>query len=91
MSEAKNLIPGLPLVQHLPCGVSGLTQPDAHPGLHEKQPAIPLCPPHQNTGTLAGRGYSLLLPSSPTPTAPHKDPFRLEISFLETVDVGPKK
>ena len=60
---------GLPLVHPLPCGVSGFTQPDAHPGLHGKHPAILRRLPAQSTGTLARRGLCLF-PLSLTPTAP---------------------
>ena len=48
---------GLPLVHHPLCGVSGLTQPDSHPGTHGKYPAV------QNSG-----GARAL---SPTPLFPH--------------------
>jgi hypothetical protein len=58
---------GLPLVHHPPCGVSGLTQPDAHLGPCGKHVAVLL--PAQITGTLAGCG----LP--PTPLFPtHSQP-----------------
>jgi hypothetical protein len=60
---------GLSLVHHLPCGVSGFTQPDAHQGPRGKRLAVLLSLPAQSTGTLVGLGHSLLLPSSPTPTA----------------------
>ena len=49
---------GLPLVPHPLCGVSGLTQPDAHPGATWKTSAVLPCPPAQSTGTLVGRGFS---------------------------------
>jgi hypothetical protein len=59
---------GLPLVHHPSCGVSGLTQPDAHLGPRVICPAVLPFLPIQNTGILADTG-SLLLPSSPTPMA----------------------
>ena len=60
---------GLPLVHHPPCGVSGLTQPDAHRGPRAKRVAVLPRPPAQSTGTLAGCGFS------PTPLfSPHPRP-----------------
>lgn len=49
---------GLPLVHHPPCGVSGLTQPDTHPGLCENHSAVLPRLPTKSTGTLAGCGFS---------------------------------
>ena len=62
---------GLPLVHHPLCGVSGLTQPDAHLGPHGKHSSGLCHLPAQITGTLVGHGHTLLLPSSHTPMAPH--------------------
>ena len=45
----------LPLVHHLPCEVSDLTQPGAHPGPHEKCLAVLRCPPNQTTGSQVGQ------------------------------------
>ena len=60
----RNLYWGLPLVHHPPCGVSGLTQPNAHSGPRAKRvQSSCVCPPRapelwQDVG-------SLPLPSSP--------------------------
>ena len=56
---------GLPLVHPPPSGVSSFTQPDAHQGPSGKRPAVLLCLPAQNTGTLAG------LWLSPSPLSPY--------------------
>ena len=56
---------GLPLVHHPPCGVSGLTQPDAHPGPSGKCPAaLPAsaCPEHWNSGRTWVFSHSLYSP-----------------------------
>jgi hypothetical protein len=44
----------LPLVHHLPSGVSGFTQPDTHPRPYGKHPAVFPHLPAQSTKTLAG-------------------------------------
>ena len=59
---------GLPLVHHLPCGVSGLTQPDAHLGPRGKHAAVFPCPSVQSTGSLAGRVLSPSFPYTHSPT-----------------------
>ena len=58
---------GLPLVHTPLCGVSGFTQPDAHPGPCGKCPAVL---PAQSTGTLAGRRLSLFSPLCPYTHSP---------------------
>ena len=61
----RTLYLGLPLVHHPPCGVSGLTQQDAHPGPCGKPVQSFLVRlPAQSTGTLAGFIFS------PTPLFP---------------------
>ena len=61
----------LPLVHHKPCGICGLTQPDAHPGHMESiRQSSHVHPPRakelwQDTG-------SFLLPSFLTAMAPHR-------------------
>jgi hypothetical protein len=69
MLRLRNLYLGLPLVHHLPCGVSGLTQPDAHRGPCGKCQTVLPCPKAQNARTLAGYWFSPI-PLSPTPKAP---------------------
>ena len=61
---------GLPLVHHLPCGVSGLTQPDAHPGPCGNRLAVLPHLPTQSTRTLVGHGHSPtpLFPTHPRPS-----------------------
>jgi hypothetical protein len=61
---------GLPLVHPRPCGVSGFTQPDAHPRPSGKYSAVLLHLPAQSTGILAGCGVSPshLFPYTHSPT-----------------------
>jgi hypothetical protein len=57
-----------------PSGVSGFTQPDAHPGQSRNRLAIPppvsACPEHRNSG----RTWALSLLPSPLYPPPHKVP-----------------
>ena len=79
MLEAENLVPGAApcLPPAPPCGVSGLTQPDTHPGPCGKhaQSSRVRCPEHQNSG---GGGFS------PTPLfPPHPRPCKAPIGWLQ--------
>jgi hypothetical protein len=68
MPEIENLVRGCPLCTHPPpppCGVSGFSQPDAHPGPSGKRTAVLPHRPAQNTGTLAGHRLS------PSPLFPY--------------------
>ena len=58
----------LPLVHHLPSGVSGFTQPDTHPGLvkSEHQSSVSACPEHWNSGGTRVFSHSLF-PLHPQP------------------------
>ena len=67
------LVPGLPLIHPSLCGVSGFTQPDAHPGPSGKRPAVLPCLPAQSTGTLAGHRLSPF-PHTHSPTQTHDPP-----------------
>ena len=69
---------GLPLVHPLPCGVSGLTQPDAHPRCPpgatwkaSSSPPMSTCPEHLNSD----QRQALSLPIYPYVHAPAEFPF----------------
>ena len=68
---------GLPLVHPPQCGVSGLTQTDAHPGLHGKHSAVLPQMLAQSTGTLAGSGLS------PSPLFPYPQPHNESCNCLQ--------
>jgi hypothetical protein len=70
MPETENLVRGLPLVHPPPCGVSGFTQPDAHPGCVESiQQCSRVCLPRAQE--LWSDTGSLTTPSFPYTYAPH--------------------
>ena len=69
MPEAENLVPGAAPCPPPVVWGQWLNTARCPPGLCGKHPAVLPCLPAQSTGTLAGAS-SLLLPSSPTPSAP---------------------
>jgi hypothetical protein len=81
MLESENLVWEMPLIYPPLSGVSGFTQPDAHPGPSGNRPAVLPRPPAQSTGTLAGCGLSLspLFPYTHAPQVSRNNPHIAEI------------